>query len=211
MNTNLALKIASRFGAYGDEAFFAPIWDRVLLPATDQPVQVAHTFFEKAMGTTHLPDNRCKTLEDTSMHLPGMFPKGNQFLATGFQVYFMPLNGIGTQERKTTVHILSRGVMTFTVGNRIYAQIAPLAVLAPSFPMYAAYDDQALRRLLLAGPSIEPGTQLKRESPRGWEITPVLIPEMQTFLVQIDFESLHVRTPGHLGVIIDGFLYRQVQ
>lgn len=166
-----------------------------------------------------------KLLSDTNMNLPGQFPSPTAFLVTGIMVPFFPANTVvgaaGTQAAaaKTAAAatvatnlndvqiVANTGWLQVQVGSKVYLVDAPLGKFPPNF---------SVGGLQSAAGTYAAGTQIisdfARAIGRYCEITPLLIPMNQNFVVGAFWPALTViSTAGRIGVILDGFYYRQSQ
>lgn len=157
-----------------------------------------------------------KTYADTNLAAAGQFPAPTAFLCTAIMIAFFPgaLTGItGTQGAVSTfwndtVAVANSGWLEFTIGSKVYLRDAPLGKFAPNFTING-----------VAGAGVGNGTagtisavNFARAAGRYYEITPFLIPQNQNFLVQLLFPTaVAVGVTGRIGVILDGFYYRQSQ
>lgn len=187
------------------EVIYQPLWDSCFIEPGDYSlIPLTLNFFGIPIGIGNKSD------ADTNMYLSSQLPNSQQFYCTGFEIFFVPKTNIDKAGRAETIHILNHGVFEFVVGNRVVLRMAPLAALPPSFPMYAAYDDQKLREILLSRPIESGGDMIKREeSPRGFEIVPLWIPKQRTFYAEIKLRDLVITMGGKLTVIVNGFLYNE--
>lgn len=157
-----------------------------------------------------------KTYADTNLNAAGAFPAPTAFLCTAIMVAFFPgaLASItGTQGAVSTfwndtIAVANAGWLEFTIGSKPYLRDAPIGKFAPNFTVNG-----------VAGAGVGNGTagtlssvNFARSAGRYYEITPFLIPQSQNFIVQLIFPTaVTVGVTGRIGVIMDGFYYRQSQ
>lgn len=168
------------------------------------------TFFQNPVGQGG------KTYADTNMVSPGSFPAPTAFLCTAVMVAFFPGGAIsataGTAAAAAgnwndVVSVANSGWLELTIGSKPYLRDAPVGKFAPNFTVggvfsgYGSATSSSLARVDFA-----------RSQGRYYEITPFLIPQSQNFSVQLIFPSAKaVAATGRIGVILDGFYYRQSQ
>jgi len=195
-------------GAMTDE-IYQPLFDSVRIKTGP----INHQFFANPVGQCAGQPPHVNTHEDTNMYLAGQLPMGQQFYCTGVGVYFVPnVDGLKRTARddiSETLFILGLGYLQFRVQNRVYLGMAPLGSMPPPFPMYWAYDEPKLKKLLSPSKAIGDG-YIAYKPGGGFQIVPIYIDGGQSFgvRVQIDnfFELSHW---GKLGVMLDGRLIRQ--
>lgn len=198
------------------EAVWQPQYDYQLYPAAGQTQLL---FFQVPQGQGG------KLLNDTNMNLPGQFPSPTAFLCTALMVFFAPSNTIlgaaGTQAAaaKTaaaatvatnlndTQIVANTGYLQVTIGSKVYLVDSPLGKFPPNF---------GIGGLQAAAGTYAAGTQIisdyARAIGRYYEITPLLIPMNQNFVVGAYWPAAAaISTGGRIGVILDGFYYRQSQ
>lgn len=198
------------------EAVWQPQYDFQLYPAAGSTQLL---FFQIPQGQGG------KLLSDTNMNLPGQFPAPTAFLCTAIMIPFFPANTVlgaaGTQAAaaKTaaaatvatnlndTQIIANTGWVQVTIGSKTYLIDAPVGKFPPNF---------SVGGLQAAAGTYAAGTQIisdyARAIGRYYEITPLLIPMNQNFVVGLFWPALTViSTGGRIGVILDGFYYRQSQ
>lgn len=156
-----------------------------------------------------------KTYADTNMQLAGQFPAPTAFLCTAIMVYFDP--GAADSATSTTavaqsnindvIAVANSGYLEFTIGSKVYLRDAPLGKFAPNFTVngFAA----------LLGSTTAPAmiqTGFARAAGRYYEVTPFLIPQSQNFNVTLYWPTVQSTVSiGRIGIIMDGFYYRQSQ
>ena len=153
--------------------------------------------------------------DDTNMQLASQFPSPQAFLVTAIMVCFFP--GATASATSTTavaqtnindvIAIANTGRLEFNIGSKNYLRDAPVGKFAPNFTVNGF---TALLGTTTAPNLIQTG--FARAAGRYYEITPILIPQSQNFQVQLLYGTAQtVSTTGRVGVILDGFLYRQSQ
>jgi hypothetical protein len=158
-----------------------------------------------------------KTLADTNMKLGGQFPSPTGFLITAVMVVYLP-NFAGdpsTTAAAATVatnlndvtRMANRGYLTITIGSKDYLTDGPLGKFPPNFGVGGVSS--------LAG-TYAAGTQVLNDYARSvgryYEITPLYIPTSQNFNVSLNWPTaVTVAVTGRIGVILDGFYYRNSQ
>lgn len=159
-----------------------------------------------------------KTLADTNMVLAGQFPAPTAFLCTAIMVPFFPdsaNNAPGKTAAAATVatnindvnKVANAGYLQLTIGSKVYNTDAPTGKFPPNFSIGGL---QAAAGTYAAGTQII--TDFARTIGRYYEITPLLIPMNQNFSVSIYFPTaVSVSATARIGVILDGFYYRQSQ
>lgn len=180
-----------------------PLYDFRRIDATRERVD----FFQMPIGFQ--VDGVCRTERETNMHVPGHMPHGNDFLATGIRVYFVPdadeHRGRYRQDMQDIKRVLLGGTLRFVVQNRLYAQGAPLARFPSCFPTFSTVDDATFKKLL------RKRLLMRVQKHAYYEIVPVYLQQLQHFRVEVSFER-HERAKlnamGQLGVILDGRLIR---
>lgn len=156
-----------------------------------------------------------KTFADTNMVLPGQFPAPTAFLCTAIMVAFFPgaaVSATGTQGAINTnwvdsVAVGNAGFLELTIGSKPYLRDAPIGKFAPNFThngVFGGYGSSTAGVIAYTG--------FSRWAGRYYEITPFLIPQSQNFNVSLYFPTAQtVNVTGRIGVILDGFYYRQSQ
>jgi len=190
------------------DTVYQPLYDS----RTFQEVPQRATFFEVPQG---MPDGELgvKTQEDTAMYVPSQMVQGNDFYMTGVGVYFVPnYKGEAGTSRAMDIAdvlgVLGGGAFMFQIKNRRYLEIAPLAALQPSFPMYWAREDERLERMFKADISAS-GDGVPQKKPDGFALVPLYIPSGVYFRAEITFKNRRkLNSAGKLGVILYGYLIR---
>lgn len=171
----------------------------------------AYTFFQVPYGQA------AGGYADTNMLLAGQFPSPTSFFCTGIMVVFIPGNvvsataatGVALQNWNDVVKIANTGFLQLTVGNKPYLYDAPLGKFPPNF---SVGGNAAISNGVFQTANISTYLDYARASGKYYEITPLLIPQTQNFNVTLNFPTTAaVTTNGRLGVILDGFFYRQSQ
>lgn len=179
-----------------------PLYDFVRV----ERLQERYNFFQIPLGGVGMEP---KTEADTNMYLPGQLPSGQQFLACGIRVLFVPdyeaNRGRYKQDLQDLKRVLLAGTLRLQIQNRIYAQGAPLARFPSCFPMYSGVTPGQFRQYLRK-------RSLYRLAKKSYfEIVPVYIQATLNFLVSVEFDPAHrvkLNAPGRLGVILDGRIIR---
>jgi hypothetical protein len=190
------------------EAVWQPFYDFQAYAAAGA---TSMQFFQLPVGQSS------KTLADTNMALPGQFPAPTAFLVTAIMVAFFPHSAAGPSSTaaaaaaNTNINdatlVANSGFLQLTIGSKVYLTDAPLGKFPPNFSLGGL---QALSGTFAAGTYIT--TDFARAIGRYYEITPLLIPMNQNFLVQLNWPTAVATTNiGRIGVILDGFYYRLSQ
>jgi hypothetical protein len=158
-----------------------------------------------------------KTFADTNMVSAGQFPAPTAFLCTAIMVAFFPgaaASITGTAAAASAnwndvVNVANAGYLEFTIGSKPYLRDAPIGKFPPNFTVNGA-TAIALGSGQTTISQVQTG--FARAAGRYYEITPFLIPQNQNFNVQLIFPTAQtVTNAGRVGVILDGFYYRQSQ
>jgi hypothetical protein len=181
--------------------------------------QTQLSFFQVPVGQSS------KTLADTNMVNQGMLAAPQRFFVTGVMVCFIPLNVVSVASA-TVQRALSNlvdvnavansGFLNFSIGAKNYLTDAPTGKFPPNF---------TIGGLVAAGIAIMPTTagltaaafpqtdaNYARATGRYYEITPFLIPATQNFAVTLNWPTaVAITVAGRIGVILDGFLFRESQ
>lgn len=190
------------------EAIWQPFYD---YQSYGTAGSTSFTFFQVPNGQAS------KTYADTNMELAGQFPAPTAFLCTAIMVAFFPggnPSNTGTAVAASTfwndaVSVANAGYLELTIGSKPYLRDAPIGKFPTNFTVngVAAIG-------LASGATTIAYSQLgfARAAGRYYEITPFLIPQSQNFNVKLIFPTAQtVNTTGRVGVILDGFYYRQSQ
>lgn len=173
------------------------------------------TFFQTTIGAGGT------TLADTSIRSAGQFPRPQEFLITGIQVYFRPGEepetvGLADDAQQDFVNdvfavLFGNAWLELFIGSKPYLQDGPLAKFTQQFKLMG---DSAISDSSTAGASQKSVISYATHCGRYYSITPVKLPANQNFNVNINFPAA-VATPSgndaRIGVILDGFLYRLSQ
>jgi hypothetical protein len=190
------------------EAIWQPFYDMQSYPTAGQTQLL---FFQVPQGQSS------KTLSDTNMVLAGQFPAPTAFLCTALMVLFMP--GFANKASNTAaaatananindvVLVADAGYLQLSIGSKVYLTDAPLGKFPPNFSVGGL---QAVSGTFAAGTQVT--VDFARAIGRYYEITPLLIPMNQNFQVALNWPTAVATTAiGRIGVILDGFYYRQSQ
>ena len=171
-----------------------------------------------------------KTIADTNMELSSQIPAGKSFLATSVEVLFLP----GSVSTANTYTLASPALFNATAAAAVAAQLADINVFYQSgtlklfigsktyleegplmrFPPKAQFKlDAAIASN--SATTAEVGAATMRVAGRPYMLEPpVLLENNQNFNVQLNWPAV-VATPsgfnGRVGVILDGYLYRNSQ
>ena len=196
------------------EAIWQPFYDFTTYAAAGQ---TQLQFFQVQTGQGG------KTLADTNMLLGGQFPAPTAFLCTAIMVG-MFANNTGLANVQTgpnttaaaaaalpnandTLKFLNSGYLQITIGSKTYLTDAPVGKFPVNFTMGGL---EAVSGTFAAGTFM--ATDFARGIGRYYEITPFLIPMTQNFVVTLNWPVVVALTnPARVGVILDGFYYRQSQ
>jgi hypothetical protein len=174
-----------------------------------QAGQTQLTFFQNPVGQGGL------TYADTNMQLAGSFPAPTAFFCTGIMVAFLPLNVVSIANAAPriaaniadVVAVANSGFLEFTIGSKVYLRDAPIGKFAPNFTINA----QGAVTATQTDPE-QSDWNYARAAGRYYSITPFLIPQTQNFNVTLNWPAaVPVTVAGRIGVILDGFYYRQSQ
>lgn len=158
-----------------------------------------------------------KTLADTNMTLAGQFPAPTAFLCTAIMVAFFAnsAGNPGTTAAAATVaanlndvvRVANSGYLQLTIGSKPYLTDAPLGKFPPNFSVGGL---EAISGTYAAGTQVL--MDFARSIGRYYEITPLLIPMNQNFTVGLFWPTaIAVAATARIGIILDGFYYRQSQ
>lgn len=191
-----------------EETVYAPLYDYRVV----RSILAYQCFFQHPVGVA--VEEGVRTQRDTNMMMPGSMPAGNQFLITGLRVLFIPDvlgHRINRHEDEQDVNrMLLGGELRLRIGNREYVHDAPLAKFPSCLPKtwmaelaYLNADDEEARWRAVYDPSVTRAAGMAY-----YKITPLYIPANMHFMVEIMHEPQALNTPGKLGVILDGHLWR---
>lgn len=166
-----------------------------------------------------------KTRADTNMTNAGMFPNPTAFFCTGVMVAHFPLNLVSvasvTVQRalanwNDAVAVAQSGWLELQIGSKVYLVDAPVGKFAPNFTVggtaAAAIAIMPTTAGLTAAAIPQTDTSYARAQGRYYAITPFLIPPTQNFSVTLNWPALVTNVvDSRIGVILDGFWYRQSQ
>lgn len=178
--------------------------------------QLQLNFFQVPVGQSS------KTLADTNMTNAGMFPSPSAFFVTGIMVCFIPGNTVSQGAIASTPRALSNlvdvaavanaGYLQLSIGAKTYLTDAPLGKFPPNFSIGGLVAVALMPTTAGLTAASSNDANFARASGRYYEITPFLIPATQNFNVQLNWAALApVTAAGRIGVILDGFLFRNSQ
>lgn len=211
------------------------LYDFILYPTAGA---TSFTFFQNPIGqglSSHPGNaNNVKGPGDTNMESAGQLPSPKMFLATSVEVVFYPgsvntANTFTPQVQSTFIavpvagtapislgavndmnFVLQSGWLNFFVGSKTYLNEASLV----RFPPKARFElDAAVATNSATTGSI--GVASGKAGGRPYYLDPpVLLVPNQNFIITINYPVAQA-TPsgfnGRIGVILDGFLYRNAQ
>jgi hypothetical protein len=157
-----------------------------------------------------------KTYADTNMNLAGQFPAPTAFLVTAIMVPFFPgasasitgTAGAAISNANDVVGVANAGWLELKIGSKTYLYDAPVGKFPPNFTVAGPASVGVAQSTGVLQTSIS----YLRAQGRYYEVTPFLIPMNQNFSVTLNFPTaVTVTTTGRIGVILDGFYYRQSQ
>jgi len=198
------------------EGIWQPFYDfQVYLAAGQLQLQ----FFQVPQGQAG------KTRADTNMTNAGMFPNPTAFFCTGVMVCHTPLNDPSvasvTAQRalanwEDAIAVAQSGWLELQIGSKVYLIDAPIGKFAPNFTVggVAAVSMAIMPTTAGLTAPVFPQTDVNyaRAQGRYYAITPFLIPPTQNFAVTLNWPALVTNTvASRIGVILDGFWYRQSQ
>ncbi len=190
------------------EAIWQPFYDFQTYATTGATSQA---FFQVPNGQSS------KTYADTNMESAGQFPAPTAFLCTAVMIAYFPgaLPSIaGTTNAASTawndvVNVANSGYMEMKIGSKIYLRDAPIGKFAPNFTINGS---AAIGLASAVTTIVQTQTAFARAAGRYYEISPFLIPQNQNFNVTLYWPTAQtVGVAGRIGVILDGFYYRQSQ
>jgi len=186
------------------EAIWQPQYD---FQAYGTAGSTSFTFFQVPIGQSS------KTYADTNMNLAGQFPAPTAMLVTAIMVPFFPganasITGTAAaaiSNANDVVAVANAGWLEFKIGSKTYLYDAPIGKFPPNFTVGGP-------AAVSLGLTSQTSISYFRAQGRYYEITPFLIPMNQNFSVTLNFPTaVAVTTTGRIGVILDGFYYRQSQ
>jgi hypothetical protein len=152
---------------------------------------------------------------DTNMENAGSFPAPTAFLCTAIMVVYMPAGNPSTTGTQGVVNpywndsvlVANSGYLELTIGSKVYMRDAPVGKFPPNFTVNGfgfTMGNATAANIAQTG--------YARAAGRYAEITPFLIPQSQNFNVSLYWPTVQaVSATGRIGVILDGFYYRQSQ
>lgn len=191
------------------EVIWQPAYD---YQAYAQAGQTQLLFFQVPQGQAG------KTPADTSMVLAGQFPAPTGQFVTAVQVPFFPLNTVSQAATAATrvqtnvsdvVAVANSGYLQLVIGSKPYLTDAPIGKFPPNFgiDLFSAMASTGANATTNVG-----DVNYARAKGRYAEITPFFIPQTQNFSVGLFWPAaVAVTIAGRIGVILDGFYYRQSQ
>lgn len=193
------------------EAITQPLYSYQAYPAagTVQPLQF---FQSQPIGTI--------TAEDTNMQLPGQLPAPQSFLIQGIGIDYLPGTAaarFGAQSALGQLPdfyaIMRRGVLTLTIGSKVYLQEGPLMQLPVRSHIngVAAASDQTT-----PAATMQTFVSVGFSDGAVFNPRPLLIPPSQNFQVTLSWPAGAVAIPSadsaaRIGVQLYGTLYRPAQ
>lgn len=197
-----------------EELTWQPLYDILPYPTTGA---LQFNFFQRQVG------NGGATLADTNMLLASAVPRGQIFLMTGLEVVLYPgVADLSVQSADAATAFPPLAVKEFyrimtgsaslqlTIGQKPYAQVAPLLRCAPQQSVQANMSSVVANT---TASTITSGSNgLPWVAGKPYDIVPLLLPANQNFGVEIRFSSLlTVTNAARIGVIINGYQGRQAQ
>jgi len=171
------------------------------------------TFFQNPVGQGGL------TRADTNMQAAGQFPAPQEFLVTGIQVIFLASKALAEVDIATAQTnwndvnnvMMGSAFLQLFVGSKAYLDDGPLAKFPQQFRLTGGGWSTG-------NPTTDADTlafvDYAVTCGRYYAITPVKLMQNQNFNVTLNFPAvipvLDDSTP-RIGVILDGFLYRESQ
>lgn len=204
-----------------DDVQWLPWYDIQLYAAAGQQLL---TFFSQQIGagvTSHPGGVGPKTIADTNMQLSGQIPAPQRFMVMGIElvVWSGLAPGAGDVALATAgqmwndVMAIGRGgSLTFSIGQKIYCQDAPLG----SFAQQTGLDGiAAIADSTTAAADNLSQIQYARIAGAVYELPPQVIPHGQNFTVQLQWPNV-VALPSanattRIGVKLLGWAARGVQ
>lgn len=178
------------------EALWQPIYDTLVYPAAGATNLVA---FQNPVGVGGT------TKAATNVQSAGMFPAGQNFIATEITVEFTP--GAVTTAAAYFTDLLAfsnSGWLELNVGSKNYLTEAPMG----AFPTKHRLQPFAVNDAS-AAPTVFRYAQNRGEI---YNITPVLIPQNQNFAVTLQWPVLvPVSAQASIQVKLGGYLFRTAQ
>jgi len=198
------------------EGVWQPFYDFQAYAAAGQTELL---FFQVPQGQSS------KTRADTNMTNAGMFPSPTAFFVTGIMVPFFPNNdptvASATVQRQLAnwqdaIDVAESGYLEFSIGSKTYLTDAPLGKFPPNFTVggvaAVAIAIMPTTAGLTAPAFPQTDVDYARAQGRYYEITPFLIPATQNFQVALRWPTaVATVVAGRIGVILDGFWFRNSQ
>lgn len=191
-----------------NEVIWQPTYDYQVYPMAGA---TQFTFFQTPVGQAGT------TLADTNMRAPGQFPRPQEFLVTGIQVYFKPGGAVAQNDVSVVMEnfndlndvMFGDAWLDFFIGSKSYLDDGPLGKFTQQFRIGGVSS-------VTGNPTTDADTlafvQYATHVGRYYGITPVKLPANQNFNVTLNFPAaITVPVNGVIGVILDGFLYRLSQ
>jgi hypothetical protein len=191
------------------EVIWQPTYDYQAYPMAGA---TQFTFFKTPVGQGGT------TYGDTNMSLAGSFPRPQEFLVTGIQVYFKPGNAVGrtavvaatVPENVNDVNdiLFGESFLKLFIGSKDYLIDGPLGKFPQAFGIHSSGWGFGTTTADMNGKWVD----YAKHAGRYYSITPVKIPANQNFNVSLNFPTaIAASVAGTIGVILDGFLYRLSQ
>lgn len=171
--------------------------------------QTSLTFFQTPKGQL------TAGYADTNMEAAGQFPAPTAFLCTAIMVAFFPAGnpsvtgtqGVVSAYWNDATAVANTGYLEMLIGSKVYMRDAPTGKFPPNFTVngvFGGYGTATAAAIAQVG--------FARAAGRYCEITPFLIPQSQNFNVTLYWPTAQaVSATGRIGVVLDGFYYRQSQ
>lgn len=171
------------------------------------------TFFQTPVGQSGT------TYGDTNMSLAGSFPRPQEFLVTGIQVYFKPGNAVARSALAAAVVpenvndindiMFGESYLKLFIGSKDYLIDGPIGKFPAAFGIHSSgWGSDTTTAAASQGRFVD----YAKHAGRYYSITPVKIPANQNFNVTLNFPTaIAASVAGTIGVILDGFLYRLSQ
>lgn len=175
--------------------------------------QTQLTFFQVPLGQSGT------TKADTSMVSAGQFPRPQEFLVTGIQVYVKPATAVALAGQAPATAqlnwldvskmLLSSAWLELFIGSKAYLDDGPLVKFPQVFGLVGAGWRSSASTAVASG---DAWIDYARGGGRYYSITPVKLPANQNFAVTLNWPTAQsISAAATIGVILDGFLYRLSQ
>lgn len=174
--------------------------------------QTQLTFFQNPTGQNGL------TFADTNVEAAGSMPSPKKMLVTGVQVAFFPGSNPGTYGAGAAANnwndvnaVFKSGWLDFFVGSASWLKDAPVGKFSNDFRLAgvgAASDTST------AAASQQTQIDYATFAGKPYDITPIELTSNQNFNVTLNWPAavaLPSTVDGRIGVILNGFQYRQSQ